>query len=233
MDRCIDEILRTASDGAGIGRDEALALMALPLHGPETYALMHAAAALSRRAFGGKAENHFHIGLNAGPCPFDCRFCSLARKAGVFTESVHFTEEQIIAWAREAEAHGADALNLMTTGEFPFDRLLAVGRLLKASVRTPLVANTRDIDHQEGEALLEAGFVGAYHAVRLREGVDTPLNPRRRIRTLQVFKDVGLLWMNCIEPVAKRRGDLNGSIGLKKGVNGFRQGVWAGCQHTE
>jgi len=199
-------MLRKGSGGTGITREEALALMTLPLHSLETYALMAAADDLSRRAFGGKAENHLHIGLNAGPCPLNCRFCSLAQKAGIFTESVHFTDEQILAWAREAEAHGADALNLMTTGEFPFERLLAVGRLLKASVRTPLVANTRDIDHKEGEALLEAGFLGAYHAVRLREGVDTPLKVQRRVRTLQVFKDVGLLWMNCIEPVGPEHG---------------------------
>jgi biotin synthase len=64
-----------------------------------------------------------------------------------------------------------------------------------------LVANTRDINHKEGEALVEAGFVGAYHAVRLGEGRDTPLNREKRIHTIQVLKDVGLRWMNCVEPV--------------------------------
>jgi len=43
--------------------------------------------------------------------------------------------------------------------------------------------------------------VGAYHAVRLGEGRDTPLSPEKRIKTIRVFKDVGLLWMNCVEPV--------------------------------
>jgi biotin synthase len=63
------------------------------------------------------------------------------------------------------------------------------------------VANTRDISHKEGEALLEAGFVGAYHAVRLGEGRDTPFNREKRIRTIRVLKEVGLRWMNCVEPV--------------------------------
>jgi biotin synthase len=49
--------------------------------------------------------------------------------------------------------------------------------------------------------LLAAGFKGAYHAVRLGEGRDTPFSREKRIRTLQVLRDVGLLWMNCIEPV--------------------------------
>jgi len=197
----ITEILKQGREGAGINREEALKLMLLPLHSPEVYLAMAAADGLSRERFGGKGENHFHIGLNVAPCPINCRFCSLAQKAGVFRESTPFSEEQILSWARQGEAQGADALNLMTTGDFPFERLLEIGRLLKKAVQTPLVANTRDLDRKEGEALLSAGFVGAYHALRLGEGRDTPIPPQRRIQTLQVLKDVGLLWMNCIEPV--------------------------------
>ena len=48
---------------------------------------------------------------------------------------------------------------------------------------------------------LEAGFVGFYHAVRLGEGRDTPFKRERRIATIQVLKDVGLHWMNCVEPL--------------------------------
>jgi biotin synthase len=197
----ISEILVKASDFSPLSRVEALALMALPLHSPETYALMQAANRMSRHQFDGKGENHFHIGLNVAPCPLNCRFCSLTQTAGIFTEAVDFGEEQIIDWAMQAQALGADALNLMTTGTFSFKRLLEIGGVLQKSVNTPLVANTRDITHKEGEALLAAGFVGAYHAVRLGEGRDTPLKRERRIETIAVLRDVGLLWMNCVEPV--------------------------------
>jgi biotin synthase len=197
----VEAVLARGAGGEGIDRGQALTLMALPLHTKETYALMETAQALSREQFGNKGENHFHIGVNVAPCALDCKFCSLTKAAGIFTESIVFSNEQIVAWAKEAEASGADALNLMTTGTFPFNQLLAIGRLLKKSVQVPLVANTRDINHSEGEALLEAGFTGAYHAVRLGEGRDTPLDRDKRIRTIGVFKDVGLRWMNCIEPV--------------------------------
>jgi biotin synthase len=63
------------------------------------------------------------------------------------------------------------------------------------------VANTRDLTHREAEQLLDAGFVGAYHAVRLGEGKDTPFMVKKRIRTIEVLRDVGLKWMNCVEPV--------------------------------
>ncbi|MGD9367520.1 MAG: radical SAM protein [Desulfobacteraceae bacterium] len=194
-------ILESGGEGAGIDRSQALLLMALPIHSRETYALMETANRLSRELFGEKGENHFHIGVNVAPCPLNCLFCSLTQQAGIFKEAVDFSEAQILDWAAHAQAHGADALNLMTTGTFSFKRLLEIGRMLKAAVGVPLVANTRDINHKEGEALVEAGFVGAYHAVRLGEGRDTPLNREKRIQTIQVLKDVGLRWMNCVEPV--------------------------------
>lgn len=197
----IGEILSKAADGNGITRDEALRLMQVEMHSEEAYALMQTANWMSHRLFGNKGEIHFHIGVNVEPCPMDCRFCSLTQRAGIFRERQEFSEEQILDWARTAEAQSADALNLMTTGSFPFERLLEIGRMLKAEVTVPLVANTRDIDHREGERLLDAGFVGFYHAVRLGEGRDTPFRPERRIQTIRVLKDVGLLWMNCVEPV--------------------------------
>lgn len=197
----VETILDRGAGGAGIDRQQALALLALPLHTKETYALMETANRLSRELFAEKGENHFHIGVNVAPCPLNCLFCSLTQKAGIFKEAVDFSDEQIVNWAKHAERHGADGLNLMTTGTFPFRRILDIGRMLNRVVNVPLVANTRDINHKEGEALLEAGFVGAYHAVRLGEGRDTPLNREKRIHTIRVLKEVGLRWMNCIEPV--------------------------------
>ncbi len=197
----VSNILLKGSQCGDLSREEALLLLHLDLHSPETYALMETADGLSRELFAGKGENHFHIGVNVTPCPLNCNFCSLAVKAGIFTESVEFSEEKILQWAREAEDGGADSLNIMTTGTYSFERLLEVGRLLKSAVSTPVVANTRDINHREGEELLNAGFVGAYHALRLGEGRDTPFKREKRIHTIQVIRDVGLLWMNCVEPV--------------------------------
>ena len=201
IDAAVSEILARASDGGGISEEDALRLLSVELHSREVYALMETANRMSRRRFGDKGEIHFHIGLNVEPCPKDCSFCSLTRRAGIFTEKREFSAEQILDWARMAEAQSADALNLMTTGAYPFERLLEIGRMLHREVSVPLVANTRDINHREGEMLLEAGFVGFYHAVRLGEGRDTPFKRERRIATIEVLKDVGLLWMNCVEPL--------------------------------
>jgi len=197
----VGDILDKAREFAGISRDDARLLLSLDVESKESYAVMETANRLSREQFRGKGENHLHIGVNVSPCPFNCTFCSLTERAGIFKENVDFSEKTILAWAKMGEAQSADAINLMTTGAFSFERLLEIGRLLKKVVSVPLVANTRDITHREGEKLLDAGFVGAYHAVRLGEGMDTPFKREKRIQTIQVLNDVGLLWMNCIEPV--------------------------------
>ena len=159
--RRIEEILARGLGAEGISFDDAVTLLRLPLHSREAYALMETASRLSRETFCAKGERHLHIGVDAAPCNFNCRFCSLAASAGVFTETVRFGDDELIAWAKAGEAEGADALNLMTTGVYSFGRLLEVGRMLKAVVSTPLVANTRDVSIREAGALRDAGFVGA------------------------------------------------------------------------
>ena len=201
IDPRVNEILTKGEDGGGISKEEAVALLRLEPASREVYALMETANRMSRERFGNKGENHFHIGVNVEPCPFNCKFCSLTERAGIFTDKIEFSEDQIVEWAKTAESQSADGLNIMTTGTYSFERLLEIGHLLKKTVSTPLVANTRDIVHREGEALLEAGFVGAYHAIRVGEGRDTPFKAEKRLNTIKVFKDVGLRWMNCVEPV--------------------------------
>ncbi|MFZ3047233.1 MAG: radical SAM protein, partial [Desulfatirhabdiaceae bacterium] len=65
----IEEILLKAENRIPLTRDEALTLMRVGLHTKACYTLMEAANRMSRSQFGGKGENHFHIGLNVEPCP--------------------------------------------------------------------------------------------------------------------------------------------------------------------
>jgi len=120
----ISDILDKAQEFVGISREDAGLLLRLDLESRETYAVMETANRLSRDQFKGKGENHLHIGVNVAPCPFNCNFCSLTEKAGIFKENVDFSERAILAWAKMGEAQSADAINLMTTGTFSFERLL-------------------------------------------------------------------------------------------------------------
>lgn len=204
--RLYQDIFSKALDYASLTREDALQLMTIPLHSEAFYQVLAIADRISKQQFGFKAENHFQIGLNIEPCPLNCQFCSLTPTAAIFTEKIEFSLDQIISWAQEAELHQADALYLMTTVTYPWEKLLEVGRLVSRKVSMPLIVNTRDINHREGEELLKAGFVGAYHALRLGEGRDTPLSREKRIATIQVLRDVGLGWANCVEPVGPEHG---------------------------
>jgi biotin synthase len=197
----IKDIFKKAENLEPLSKDEIIDLIGLENQSQECYEMMYIANRMSREMFSGKGENHLHIGLNAGPCPYDCDFCSLTRQSGLFNEEVIFSDEQLIIWAKEAEDQGADGINVMTTGTYRFQDLLRVGKMLSEESSVPLIANTRDLNHSDGEMLLEAGFVGMYHAVRLGEGIVTPFRVEKRINTLRVLHDVGLKWMNCIEPV--------------------------------
>lgn len=175
----VEGILDRAADFEEITREEALLLLRLDLDSRETYAALETANRLSRIRFKGKGENHFHIGLNVEPCPFNCLFCSLTTKADIFKEKLEFPKADILRWAKQGEAQGADALNLMTTGTYSFERLIETGKMLKKEVSVPLVANTRDINHQEGERLLEVGFVGATYSGVMRR-INFPGSPMEK-----------------------------------------------------
>ena len=196
-----DDLFRKAADNGMLTAEEIISLLRIDNHSREWYQLLYEANRMSRDDFHNKGEKHFHIGVNASPCAFYCEFCSLAKKHGIFTEPNDFSQEQIVRWAKTAESMRADAINLMTTGNYGFEKLLEAGRLLNSEITVPLVANTRDLSHKDAEALIDAGFSGMYHAVRLGEGVVTPFKVKRRLDTIQVLLDTGLRWMTCIEPV--------------------------------
>ena len=91
----VGDILDKAQKFAGISRDDAHFLLSLDVESKESYAVMETANRLSREQFKGKGENHLHIGVNVEPCPYNCSFCSLTAKAGIFKRSVNFSEEEL------------------------------------------------------------------------------------------------------------------------------------------
>ena len=63
------------------------------------------------------------------------------------------------------------------------------------------MASDLDFDLSYAQQLKSAGFTGAYHIVRLREGVDTDISPEQRIKTLHAIVDAGLRLYYCVEPI--------------------------------
>jgi biotin synthase len=87
--------------------------------------------------------------------------------------------------------------------DFDRARLLTVIEALRKEIpaQTQIVLNTGDFDLALARELKAAGAAGAYHILRLREGVDTALDPVRRKQTIAAIREAGLDFYYCCEPI--------------------------------
>jgi len=200
MTKGVGDILRRSLDGDEISRKECLRLMEIKDCSSEMYDLFFAANKLTRDAFSGTGEVHAQVGIDYSACPRKCDFCIFA---GTPLEHLELTQEEVVARAKEFERAGADAIYLMTTAAFDFGRFIGIGEAVRATVspRIPLVANIDDFGSIEAHELSDAGFSAIYHAVRLREGRDTRIDPKTRTATIEHAKRAGLKIFFCVEPV--------------------------------
>lgn len=187
-------------------KEEAVQLLNIKNCSEEYHELLKTADLMSRKEFHNKAYIFSQIGLNASPCPMNCKFCSMAASNYVINNEFHKTMadiEEIKESVRRLVEAGTHDLFLMTTADYPIDEYLSIGsevkKILPQGVR--LVANIGDFDKDTAEKLVAAGFTGVYHICRLGEGKDTDIEPERRIRTLHTIKDAGLELYYCVEPI--------------------------------
>lgn len=198
-----DDLLAKVKEGELLSKEELVHLLSMPPDSRETYAVMAEACRISKELSEGQAEVHAQFAVNLAPCSGNCLFCSFAVKNGVFDKEVRISVDQAIAYARQFEADGANAVFMMTTATYPFELFLEISTEVRRSLRkeTKLVANIGDQSLADARKLKAAGFCGVYHALRLREGVDSSLKPERRKQSIQNFIEAGLSVGTCVEPV--------------------------------
>lgn len=199
----IRKIVEKALDGGRLSSDEIAALFSTQLFSYEATLIQSASRRMSEKACKSLAEVHAQVGLNVARCPRNCRFCSFAASNKVFSESVDLPVKEIITRAREFESDGANAIYLMTTAQYPFEKFIEIAQEVKKSLQlnTILIANIDDFSEKQAFQLKDAGFTGIYHALRLGEGRDTTISPERRLKTFRNAKEAELLLGTCVEPV--------------------------------
>jgi biotin synthase len=178
-------------------------LLALPPTSPESYEIMAAASKLSRTLQHNEAEIHGQLALNLAPCPEECRFCSFAKSNKVFTRATDVSLEDAVAMARTFEKDGCQAVLVMTTANFGFEKFARIVPAIREALKpeTPLVANVGDAYADHAEEMRHMGICGVYHAVRLGEGKDTRIAPEKRLRSMEKFRAAGLQLGTCVEPI--------------------------------
>ena len=199
IDPLIEDILNKALEKKTLSKEDAIRLMDINPNSTEAYALMAVANSATRKLFNDFGEVHAQIGINYAPCPNKCKFCVFS----VADKSVELSLNEIRNRAKWFVREGANAIFLMTTADYNFDKFVKIGRAVREVIhpKMPMVANIGDFGKSEAKELLDAGFTAIYHVVRLREGIDTKIDPSDRLRTIKAAKSVGLDLSYCVEPI--------------------------------
>ena len=205
----IHDLMRKSQDGEILSHSELVYLLGLSPDSSESYLVMAEANRISKELSLGQAEVHAQLALNLASCPSNCLFCSFAQVNGVFTEETRLEPEQAVRYAKQFESDGANAVFVMTTANYPFERFLEISQEIRRNLKpeTTLVANVGDQSYEDAKKLKDSGFSGVYHALRLREGTDTSLSPEKRKKSIRNFQDAGLEVGTCVEPVGPEHTD--------------------------
>lgn len=203
IDREVERILNEAQAGTAPTKADAARLLSFPETSLEASLLRAVADASTRQRFQNGGIVLGQIGVEIAACPGKCRFCSFGDGHMQFEPCV-MSDKDILQSAQSFSASGElYALFLMTMHTFDFARLLRTVALLRARMPRDMqiVVNIGDFDRAQAFELKAAGVSGAYHVCRLREGVDTALDPEQRKRTIRTIKECGLDWYYCCEPI--------------------------------
>lgn len=197
------EILEHAAPGGGLPDDEVEALYAVDPMSREAYAIRHDAHLMSLAATGGKAEIHAQIGLNGSPCGKNCKFCSFAVCNGLRSKLFELEPDDVKRYCDLYQEQGANLVLMLATASYPFEKYLEMVEVARSVLdpEMPLLANYDDVTLEQACRLKAAGVDGAYHAVRMGEGVDTTIPVEKRLQTMRNLRDAGLSLQTCVEPI--------------------------------
>ncbi len=199
----VRELVEKSFIGDGLADEEMEFLYGIDPWSADAYYIRWAGNELSMRATDGKAEIHAQIGLNGTPCPKNCQFCSFAVCNGVREGVLETSEQEVRDYARAYEDSGANLILLLCTASYRFDRLVEMVEITREviSPELPLLVNSFDLDLTQAKRLKAAGADGAYHAVRMGEGVVTGIPIETRLQTIANLREAGLSLSTCVEPV--------------------------------
>ncbi len=203
MTNQIQAILDRALASLPPSREECRVLLSLPEHSIEAAWLRATADFVSRRRFGNQAILLGQIGIGTAPCPGDCLFCVFGQSHTTFPRTELSLDEILQRTQSFATIGDLFALFLMTMHDFNLDRLLQIIEAVRKSLpgHSQIVVNIGDFDLAQARALRAVGVNGAYHVCRLREGLDTALDPAARKKTFSVIREAGLDFYYCCEPI--------------------------------
>ncbi len=196
------DIIDKSMAGDPLVAEEIGYLLRLPLFTEESALILSAARKKSEALNSGYAEVHARIQLDHAACPNNCSFCSFAKRN--FNVPRHWlSPEEIVKRTIEYESDQANAILISATAAYPFERFIEMSQEVKNALQpeTIMVANIGDLSLEQAYRLVDCGYKGVYHAVRLGESIDTAVTLEKRRNTFENIKEAGLLLGTCLEPI--------------------------------
>ena len=199
----MERIFNKIETKAELSKEEVIKLLSVETTSIEFYRLLYLARKYSKETFKNKGYVFAQIGINAEPCSVNCNFCSMAAGHYVLPDRWQKSIDEVAEGVKQLVAECADDIFLMTTADYPVEKFMEIGKTVRQYIPSEirLVANIGDIDLPTARQLKDAGFTGAYHIVRMREGIDTRASVEQRVSTLDAIRDAGLELYYCVEPI--------------------------------
>ena len=199
IDRCRSRCLA----GQVLERADIIRLLDIPVGSEDDRYLREAARDAAARLTGNRGYIWCAVGMDYAPCPMNCRFCSFGEAWNLIPEPRHVTQEEILAHIRHYVAGGAAYIVLRTTEFYNLDMLLDYVPKIRAAVPGDygIILNTGELDAITAQKVSDSGVYGIYHALRLREGADTPFREADRIQTMQSVTQTPMKLISLVEPI--------------------------------
>ena len=199
IDACREKALRCED----LTRDEFIALLSIDPDSPDCDYLGKTARKVKEHFSGNVARLGTSIGLDLRPCKMSCDFCSLGEKVGLVTQEYEITDDTAVQLIADLRKRGFYQFTLRTTEFYPIERLVNLAKRIRSELgyEFALSGNTGELTLEKAKMLKDAGINAVYHAVRLREGIDTPLSIETRSTTIRNAKAAGLRVSSGIAPI--------------------------------
>ena len=205
FDESFNIVIKNIFDGIGPDKEECKYLLNFEPHSLESTILMSIANNICRTRLDNSGVIYAQIGMDIAPCGANCEFCSFSAEHAdikphrMSMEEIEFAVQTL---SREGDLYG---VFLMTMENVDIGYVLHAVRTTRSSLtsNSQIWVNIGDVTTGEADKLKEAGVNGAYHVLRLREGIDTNLNPDDRLKTFESIRKAGLQLYTCCEPIGE------------------------------
>ena len=199
----LQDIIDKVDRGERITRDDCIYILSLPIESYEAGVVRSKANELIRKKNDNAAIIIAQIGVDIHPCKAKCNFCSFGEghtsvpKIQLDKASL---KRSIEDFCKDGDLYGLYLMTMADTDQAFLLEMIKYAREV-APAETQIWINTGDNDKEFYEKALNAGATGAYHVCRLREGIDTAVDPQTRIQSMRNIVDAGLQLFSCCEPV--------------------------------